>query len=132
MLTVRRLTTALVLAALQASACAAEITPAAQHDVEGVLARLGASNCKFNRNGTWYNATEARSHLERKYQYALDKKLLGSAEDFIRIIGSKSSMSNQAYIVQCGTEQAQPSAAWLGAQLNDIRSHAAGAAKPAR
>ncbi|MES2299664.1 MAG: DUF5329 family protein [Pseudomonadota bacterium] len=112
----------LVLATGAAPSNAAQITPAARHDVDQLLSRLASSNCKFNRNGSWYSASEARAHLEHKYQYALDKNLLASAEDFIRVVGTKSSSTDRSYSVQCGNAPAQPSAAWLGAQLSELRT----------
>jgi Family of unknown function (DUF5329) len=108
----------------------AELSASGKREVEQLLSRLAASDCQFNRNGSWYTPTEARDHLNRKFQYALDKKLLSSAEDFISVIGSKSSSSGEAYAVKCGRATApQPSADWLSSELRKLRASGAAAGK---
>jgi hypothetical protein len=68
--------------------------------------------------------------LNRKFLYALDKKLLSSAEDFISVIGSKSSSSGEAYAVKCGSAtSSQPSADWLSAELRKLRASKTAAGK---
>ena len=112
------------------SAYAAEISASGRMEVEQLLSRLAASDCQFNRNGSWYAPTEARDHLNRKFQYALDKKLLSNAEDFISVVGSKSSSSGEAYAVKCGSAtSSQPSADWLSAELRKLRASKTAAGK---
>ena len=36
------------------------------------MSRLEASGCEFNRNGSWYTPTEAKSHLLRELKYLED------------------------------------------------------------
>ncbi|HPV24288.1 MAG TPA: DUF5329 family protein [Casimicrobium sp.] len=108
----------------------AEISVAGKAEVEQLLSRLAASDCQFNRNGSWYSPAEARDHLNRKFQYAVDKKLLSSADDFISVIGTKSSSSGTAYAVKCGNATAaQPSAEWLSAELRKLRANKIAIAK---
>lgn len=108
----------------------AELSAASKSEVDQLLARLAASDCQFNRNGSWYSATEARDHLQRKFQYALDKKLLSSADEFITVIGTKSSSSGTAYAVKCGgASTSQPSAEWLATALRTLRASKAAAVK---
>ncbi len=88
---------------------------------------LSASGCQFQRNGSWYDAQEARAHLQRKYDYLLKKDKVDTAEQFIQRAASQSSMSGRAYRVQCAGKE-QDAAGWFTRQLQDLR----GAATPKR
>ena len=50
---------------------------------------------KFLRNGSEYDAKKAADHLRLKLKMAGDR--VKTAEDFIRLCGSKSSVSGEAY-----------------------------------
>lgn len=102
-------------------ALGAELSAASKAEIDSLLDRLGASGCEFNRNGTWYASAKAKSHLARKLDYLLDRKLVESPEQFIALAGSKSSQSGEAYQVKCGSDPAVPSATWLTAQLAELR-----------
>ncbi len=82
---------------------------------------LSASGCRFQRNGSWYGATDARAHLQRKYDYLLKKNLADTAEQFIERAASKSSLSGRAYKVKCGGSE-QAASAWFHRQLQRLRS----------
>ncbi len=109
--------------ALSASLPASAVEPSApaQAEVEQLLSRLAASGCTFQRNGSWHSAGEAREHLSKKYKYLLDKKRLATAEDFVTLAASKSSVSGSPYAVKCAGQE-QPSAVWMGTQLNQLRA----------
>jgi hypothetical protein len=113
-----------LLAALCTSmtALGAEPSSATKLEVDWLLVRLGASGCRFQRNGTWYGAAQARLHLEQKYQYLLNKQLIGTTENFISLAATKSSMSGNPYQVQCGAEEQMYSAAWMTMQLREVRA----------
>ena len=104
------------------AAHSAGLSQSAQLEIDQLLGALGSSNCGFNRNGTWYTASDAQAHLTKKYEYLRKKKLLESAEDFIAKGGTESSRSGQPYQVQCGQEDAVPSAVWLQDALRRLRS----------
>jgi len=104
------------------AAHSAELPQSALWEIDQLLGALGSSNCRFNRNGTWYNASDAQAHLTKKYEYLRKKKLVESAEDFITGAGTESSRSGQPYEVQCGKDDAVPSAVWLQAALRRLRS----------
>ena len=109
-----------LLGMLSASAWAAP--PAqAEREIERLIGALGASGCEFQRNGTWYPASEAQAHLRRKYDYLRKRDLVDTAEQFIERAGTRSSMSNKAYAVRCPGKAAVPSAQWLGARLSELR-----------
>lgn len=103
------------------SALGVELDPAGAAEIEQLLARLGASGCRFQRNGSWYTAQEARAHLENKYRQLLDKQLVGSAEDFVFLGASKSSVSGKPYLVQCSGQESMPSATWMATQRLEMR-----------
>jgi hypothetical protein len=112
----------LTLMALWPAAHSAELSQSALAEIDQLLGSLGGSNCRFYRNGKWYGPSDAQAHLTKKYEYLRKKKLLGSAEDFITGAGTESSRSGQPYQVQCGKEDAVPSAVWLHAALRRLRS----------
>jgi len=100
----------------------------ARAEVTAVLARLEASGCQFNRNGTWHSGAEAKSHLQSKLEYLEKKAAPKSAEEFIDLAATRSSISGSAYQVKCGGEPSVPSAAWLMFQLQEVRRTGAKAA----
>lgn len=110
------------------SAGAVEPGPMAKAEVEQLLARLAQSGCQFQRNGTWHSAPEARAHLEKKYRYLLNRKLLATAEDFIALGATQSSISGRPYLVRCAAAEPVPSAGWMAEQLKVVRGAKSGAA----
>ncbi len=100
---------------------AAELSGTAKTEIAHLFAYLEHSGCKFNRNGTWYEPTEAVAHLQKKYDYLLKKDLLTNTESFIEKAASESSMSGKAYEVKCEGQAAVPSATWFNAELQRYR-----------
>lgn len=110
---------------LPALAAAATPSPAARAEIAQLLDHLQASGCEFNRNGRWYLAPAAREHLQKKFEYLLDKGLVGSSEDFIERAASRSSVSGQPYQVRCSSTAPVASADWLKTALRQLRQRAA-------
>jgi hypothetical protein len=104
------------------SCIAAELSTASKAEIDALLDLLGASGCQFNRNGTWYGSTRAKSHLARKLDYLIDKRLVENPEQFIALAGTRSSQSGETYLVKCGNEAAMPSATWLTQALKEVRA----------
>lgn len=126
----RRLNPCLLLAV--ACALHAEPLPAvARAEVDALLARLQTSGCQFNRNGSWYSAAEARSHLLRKLDYLEGKSLVRNTEQFIELGASKSSASGKPYQVRCGQAAATDSGPWLNSELKVMRQQASTPPRPA-
>lgn len=98
------------------------LSTSARAEVDALLSRLAQSGCRFQRNGEWHGAAKAREHLERKLAYLERRGRLESAEQFIEQVASGSSVSGEAYRVQCGKAPAVTSAAWLRAQLRALRA----------
>lgn len=106
---------------------AADLSAASRSEIDALLNRLGASGCQFNRNGSWYSATDAKAHLNKKLNYLIEKKEVASTEQFIALAASSSSMSGKDYQVRCAGGPAVPSATWLKTELQTIRSRPASA-----
>jgi hypothetical protein len=104
-------------------AAAAALAPVARDEINALMSKLEGSACEFNRNGTWYTAAEAKSHLLRKLKYLEDRGAVQSAEQFIELAASSSSLSGQPYLVRCGDASPLSSGKWLRSQLQIIRSY---------
>ena len=122
---------ALLAAALLLSSTpwAAESSTSTKLEIEHLIAHLGASGCQFNRNGSWYSAARAVSHLNRKYEYLLERKLVPNAEAFIDNAAATSSSSGKPYLVRCKGEAEVSSADWFRAELTKFREASAHAGK---
>ena len=120
-----RVTFAALLAVLVSLAHAGSLPPIAKAEIEAVLTGLKSSGCQFNRNGTWYSGADAQAHLTKKLEYLANKNQIESAEEFIALGASTSSVSGKPYQVRCGASPAVDSKLWLQDQLKAVR-----AAKP--
>jgi hypothetical protein len=112
----------LLLALVTAAPAGAAPPPAAAREIEGLIAALGASGCEFQRNGSWYPAKKAEQHLRRKYDYLRERDKVATAEQFIALAGTRSSMSGRAYSVRCPGKPVVDSAAWLQGRLRALRA----------
>lgn len=112
-----------------AAASAAPTAAPVRAEIDRLLARLQASGCEFNRNGSWYSGAQARDHLLRKLEAVESRTTVQSAEQFIALAAAGSSVSGTPYQVRCGAEPAVESRVWLGRQLAILRT-AAGNGKP--
>lgn len=45
----------------------------ARREIAQLISSLDGSQCRFQRNGSWYDGSDARAHLQRKYDYLLKK-----------------------------------------------------------
>ena len=95
--------------------------PTTKAEIAHLFSTLEASNCQFNRNGTWYSSKEASAHLSTKYKYLQDKDLVPTAEKFIERAATESSLSGKAYQIKCADGVVQPSAPWFQAILLKYR-----------
>ena len=118
----KKLTTALLIAALPLAALAEKPTPAATQEIEHLIGHLKASGCEFQRNGSWYDSAKAAEHLRGKYDYLLKKGWVVTSDDFITRAATESSMSHKPYQVRCAGKDAEPSANWLQAELKRYRT----------
>lgn len=111
------LATFVLLVSFQTSA---EVSGNAKQEISHLFSHLKSSGCEFNRNGSWYTADAAVTHLNNKYEYLLGKNLITTTEDFIDRAASQSTMSHIAYIVKCGDKETK-SAVWFNEELTKFR-----------
>lgn len=100
---------------------AAPLAPPVRAEVDALLSALERSGCEFNRNGSWYAARDARTHLLRKLEYLEGRAAVHTTEQFIELAASTSSSSGKPYLVRCGKAAPVESRAWLSAQLAVLR-----------
>ncbi len=117
----RRLLFFLLSCLLMGASTAAHLAPAVRAEIEGLLGRLEASRCEFQRNGVWHSAADASSHLRGKLNYLDERGMVASAEQFIERAATQSSMTGGAYRVRCANATPVPSSTWLSAQLQRMR-----------
>lgn len=117
----KRLLLAAVLAFRVALSAASPPAAPARAEIDTLLARLEASGCEFERNGSWHSGASARAHLLRKLDYLEGKGPIPSAERFVELAASASSSSGRPYRVRCGGGSPVESRRWLTGQLGDIR-----------
>jgi hypothetical protein len=88
-------------------------TPAAKAEIEYLLSAVASSDCRFYRNGTWYDAKSAAAHLRGKYESLEAKGLIGGTDDFIDRAATKSSLSGKDYGIKCEGIAEMSSRQWL-------------------
>lgn len=89
-----------------------------EQEIEHLLHFIEESGCTFIRNSRAYSATEARDHIENKYEYV--KRWVNKTEDFIKYTATKSSITGRQYLIRCDGRD-QLSAVWLQMELEKIR-----------
>jgi hypothetical protein len=93
----------------------------AQGEIEHLLSVVQNSGCEFYRNGNWYGAPEAQAHLREKLQLLTVHAPMGSAEEFIDKVATRSVFTNLAYEVRCRDGAAVAVNVWLQDQLKRYR-----------
>ena len=110
-----------ILILLTMSSALAEAPASTKLEIDYLFSELKTSGCEFNRNGSWYTAAEAVTHLNKKYDYLKKKNSAASTEDFIDNAASKSSVSGQPYLVKCKDLATVESAVWFKQALTKFR-----------
>jgi hypothetical protein len=108
--------------ALAVTSLALSASPQVEAEIDQLLAALNGSDCRFQRNGTWYDAHRAAEHLQTKRDYFRRLDRIHSAEDFIRLAATESSMSGKSYSVACPGTPEVSSKTWLEEALRRIRA----------
>jgi len=112
----RILTTGLFLIS---TSLAADVPPAQKPEIDHLLDFVQNSGCTIDRNGKTYSASEAISHIQKKYSYF--KSDIETTEDFIALSATKSTLSGRYYLVSCdGAEQIRTQD-WLLRELGEFR-----------
>jgi hypothetical protein len=97
----------------------------AQTEITYLLGFIANSTCEFFRNGSWYDGKKAAAHLRDKYEILATGDRIQTAEDFIELAATKSSLSGQPYQVRCSGDRAVTSNQWLHDMLARYRAHTA-------
>jgi|KBSMisStandDraft_5_1062788.scaffolds.fasta_scaffold55884_3 hypothetical protein len=88
--------------------------------IDRLIARVAAMNdMVFIRNGSEAPADTAAQHLRDKYQYFRDE--IVSAEDFIRLCGTRSEVTHEPYRVRFPNGRERPASEVLHEELRAIR-----------
>ena len=90
-------------------------------EIEHLFDHIKDSECRFKRNGKWYNADEAMEHIHNKYNYLVKRGLIHSTEQFIERAASKSSMSGKPYMISCAETEPVTSSTWFQKELTNFR-----------
>ena len=98
--------------------------PGGHGEISRLIDAMAASDCRFERNGKWYGAAEAKVHLQRKYDWLRKRDQAATAEQFIAAAASNSSVSGKPYHVQCPGQAREASADWFKQQLQRLRATA--------
>jgi len=114
----------LILAVAFITSARAAAPTIAQREVNYLLGFIAASGCEFYRNGSWHDSKSAQAHLRSKYEMLAAGKRINTAEDFIELVATKSSLSGLPYQVRCGGGDAVTTNQWLRDLLAHYRSHA--------
>lgn len=115
-----RLRAVLLAGIAAASAAGAADDSRTAGEITHLLDYVDGSGCAFIRNGETHAAADARDHLAMKYGRASAR--VGSAEQFIDRVATRSFLSGDLYRVQCPGRPAQPTGPWLAAELTRWRA----------
>jgi hypothetical protein len=106
----------LVAATLQAS-------PDRDEEIAHLLDFVASSGCVFVRNGDRHSPQDAVKHIRKKADYFEDD--IDSAEQFIELSASKSTMSRKPYTIECPGQPEAASRDWLLQELQNFRQQQA-------
>jgi hypothetical protein len=115
-----RVLTGILLLSLSAMSVAAGPTPLEERRIEFLIAQIeNLQNAQFIRNGTAYDAKAAADHLRLKLKNAGSR--VATAEDFIRLCASVSSLSGQPYQIRFSDGRVVSSEAFLRQRLAELQ-----------
>lgn len=90
-------------------------------EIDALISRVGQSpDIVFIRNGGEHSATEAAAHLRRKLGAAHGR--ITTAEQFIDVLGTRSSFNGRPYRVRLPDGREVDSATWLRQLLRELRA----------
>ena len=91
-----------------------------QEEISHLLGYVAQTQCRYERNGSYYTGQQAATHIQKKYDYYKDE--IGDAETFIELSATKSTMSGKSYSIHCEGQSVQSSKEWLLAELKRYRA----------
>jgi hypothetical protein len=90
-------------------------------EISHLLDYVANTDCQYDRNGSIYNGSEARDHINVKYEYY--KKEIETSEDFIKYAATKSKLSGKKYKIHCPGLASGYASDWLLKELNIYRNN---------
>jgi hypothetical protein len=90
-----------------------------QMEIDHLMGYIQSTECIFIRNGKDYGPDEAIEHIKRKYEYFQNR--IDSTEKFIELCATKSTMSNNPYLINCREEEVVECGVWLLGELQRFR-----------
>lgn len=90
-----------------------------RQEIDHLLQYIENSGCLFIRNGRENIASEARVHVQKKYEHFRNR--VKTTEDFINDAATKSIISGTPYIVRCDGRETR-AADWLHKELEKLRN----------
>ena len=91
-----------------------------QQEIDHLLQFVEHTKCHYERNGQLHSGKEAAEHIKNKFHYFQDD--IDSAEKFIELSATKSTMSGKYYLVHCPNHPTMRSQEWLLRELNSYRN----------
>lgn len=89
--------------------------------IEALIQRVAAmTNVSFSRNGSTATPAEAAQHLRDKYAYF--RRDIVTAEDFVRLCGTRSELTHRVYLVKMRDGAERPAADLLLEELRSLRA----------
>ena len=90
-------------------------------EIRHLLEYVENTDCQYDRNGHIYSGSEARDHINAKYDYYSDE--IDTTEDFIMYAATKSMMSGKKYKIHCPDVEPVYAADWLLKELYNYRKN---------
>jgi len=91
-------------------------------EINHLIKYVSDAGCTFIRNGNAYSSAEAVEHIHKKYAYF--KADIDSAEKFIELSATQSTLTGKKYTIKCPGKEVVESRKWLLEELQDLRSRA--------
>jgi hypothetical protein len=98
----------------------ADVPAAQKPEVDHLLNFVKHSSCRISRNGKFHDGSAAVSHIKKKYAYF--KNDIRTTEQFIELSATKSTLSGNYYMVQCGGGKQVTTKEWLLNELGNYRN----------
>jgi len=88
-------------------------------EVRHLIQFVTESGCDFIRNGKTHTPAQAVEHINKKYAYF--EAEIDSAEKFIELSATQSTLTGQKYTIRCPGQPVLESRAWLLRELDTFR-----------
>ena len=103
-------------------ALASELQTVRVEEINHLIKYVSDSGCTFIRNGNAYSSAEAVAHINKKYAYF--KVDIDSAEKFIELSATQSTLTGKRYTIKCPGKEVVESRKWLLEELQAFRGRA--------